>query len=679
MSASTLLPDSQLFITKLDLHVNQVLQIDSSLSNGTGRFIITWLGKAIRTGSLSMNPSLTFKVDGFSEYEIWLESKNENSNVTIAMVVTTNEYPLIYLFPIGSILLILGFMICAALLKSDILDYRASKEDSRNNSKLDGQKIKFKQREVDYRVILFFTFLIILLFLTITDPYYVHNDSVGQGKSGPPGLEGNWGYEAWGYLDFAEMVRENIQSHDLNYESWMIIHGSSKSIGLSFIVGILSSFSGIDTFLVFRLTVRIFFALLCTTMGAFAFKLTKSRMGLFFGIILTLCNPVLLEYSRSLYAEIPIITLTSIAVLLLVTTPQINARTTIFIGILFCLAASFKSVMILAPIFLTLLLLVIAIFKSRKWDRQYLVRNILFLLLLGAAASLSYLLLSPMRWSAFIDKFLGISQSTGWVASNSQYILNNLLYLAVFLFLQQPIAIIFPVIVSLYLVRKRLAKPQHSMLVVLLFSTIFFNVIERRLLQHHMTYTIWVGIIIASISLVTIAKKLPNLPLFPCSQIPAPKMALVLFVIVDALLVLPWIPYSGVYMNPIGEASNFPPYFEPIYGLDESSKIIQAYPNTGYILTTGSAHVLNYYLPDRSVIYPDPAFDNCTTEFSVLTILLAYPVQFIVITDDWRVKYQETPFWVNVVTNSGEYEMIASISERGVHFANIFALSDSGL
>ncbi len=676
ISAGTLLPDTRLFVAKLDLHVDQILLLESSLNNGTSRFIITWLGHTIRSGSFSPNPSLTFYVDGFSEYEIWMEGENENTNITIEMVLTTNEYPLIYLFPIGAISYILGFLLFAVLLRSDILDSRDSKEKLLNIDKLKGRKIRFKQRDVDYRLVLLIAFLIIVLFLAVTDPYYVHNDSVGQGQSGPLGFEGQWKYEAWGYLDFAEMVRENLQNHDYNFESWAMIHGASKSIGLSFIVGVLSYLSGFDTFLIFRFTEMLFFALLCTVIGAFAYKLSGSKLGLFFGVFLTICNPVLLEYSRSLYSEIPVVTLSSLAFLLLVTTPHMNTRRTLYVGVLLCLAASFKSVLILAPIFLTLLLLVIAITRLRNMDMKYLFRSIGFLFFLGAAATFSYLLASPMKWSGFTSKFLGISQSTGWVVSNSLGLLHNLGYLGVFMFLQQPIAVLLLVLACFYLIRKRLVKPQYTMLVVLLFVTFFFNILSSRLLQHHMTYSIWIGVIIAAATIAPITKKLPTLPQFPRLQIPVLKLALVLFVTMDVLLVLPWIPYSGVYMNPIGEVSNFPPYFEPVYGFAEVSEIIQSFPNDGYILTLGPAHVLSYYLPERSVIYPSSELAACNTTPSVLAVLLSYPIQFVLITDYWKQAVQETPFWVDVVTNSGEYELIASISERGVDFVDIYVLSN---
>ncbi|MHA2310837.1 MAG: hypothetical protein ACXADF_05025, partial [Candidatus Thorarchaeota archaeon] len=92
------------------LRVDQILSVTTSVSNGSALLSIRWLHRTILRGAASPDPELVFQVNGFSNYSIWLDSFAANTNISVAIRVTTLEYPLVYLFPVGSILILLGIL-----------------------------------------------------------------------------------------------------------------------------------------------------------------------------------------------------------------------------------------------------------------------------------------------------------------------------------------------------------------------------------------------------------------------------------------------------------------------------------------------------------------------------------------------------------------------------------------
>ncbi|MHA2070261.1 MAG: hypothetical protein ACW985_00585 [Candidatus Thorarchaeota archaeon] len=651
------------------LRVDQILSVATSVSNGSALFSIRWLDHTILWGAASSNPELVFQVNGFSNYSVWLDSLAGNTNISVTIGVTTLEYPLVHLFPIGSILLLLGIFSLLILIPADIIRLRGRNDDS---VEVEEPGSRWSSENI-FRNLLPVIFLIIaFVFLTMTDPGYVHNDSVGGGLSGPSGIfNDNWGYEAWGYLDFAQMVVNNLQAGDFSYLSWSAIHGSSKSIGLPMIAGWLSFLTSAGVFLVYRVVVRVFFVILAGGVGLVSQALTKSKTAFYVGSILTLTNPIFLEYSRSLYQEIPLCAMLALALYFIIRMSEGSKNNAVPVAIFVGLAAAFKSILILAPFFFGLFIVLLLNTRSQYWNRRYFAGGFIFLFLLALSALLMHLLSYPLRWTDPIGKLLGISQSAGFVSSEPLTILHNLGFLAFFLIFQIPLTVLALLLLAPGLSGRYDVSIVRDLPLTLFAATIPFYIIESRLIQHHMAYSLWPIIIAATITFSYILESKPR-PSMSISSRKAIKYGLVIIVSLNIILVMPNAPYTGLHQNPFGSLLPSPEYFEPTYGLQEASALISEYPALGYIVTVRAPHVLSYYLPERAIIIPPGNLETQPTSLARLAMMLSLPVDMVLLSEGFFEIYPVRPEWVQLVYNSRAFELAQSFSARGLPTADVF-------
>ena len=381
------------------LRVDQILEVEAPVSNGSALLSVRWLNHTILWGDASSEPILVFNVNGFSEYSVWLDSLAVNTDITATIRVTTLHYPLVSLFPIGVTLLLLGALLLLALFPADIIRFRdRTKPDDEEDET--GTPSAQTPRTILEKFAPAILLIVGFIFLLVTDPGYVHNDSVGGGVSGPPGIfDINWGYEAWGYLDFAQMVLTNLQAGDFSYLSWAMIHGSSKSIGLPILVGFLSFLTGSSVFLIYRTIVSIFFVILAGGVGLIAQTLSGSRNAFYIGTILTITNPILLEYSRSLYQEIPLCAMLALALYFILRIPRGTRFAPVFAALFIGLAAAFKTILIIAPFILGLFIVLLLNTRSQYWDRRYFAHGFVFLFFLALSGLALHLLSYPLRWT----------------------------------------------------------------------------------------------------------------------------------------------------------------------------------------------------------------------------------------------------------------------------------------
>jgi hypothetical protein len=651
------------------LRVDQILSVTTSVSNGSALLSIRWLHRTILRGAASPDPELVFQVNGFSNYSIWLDSFAANTNISVAIRVTTLEYPLVYLFPVGSILILLGILTLLILNPVDIIRLRGKSDDSDEEQALG---LKWTPENI-FRKLLPVIFLIVaFLFLTITDPGYVHNDSVGGGFSGPSGIfNGNWGYEAWGYLDFAQMVLNNLQAGDFSYLSWSVIHGSSKSIGLPMLAGYLSFITGAGVFLVYRVIVRIFFIILAGGIGLISQTLTRSKTAFYVGSILTLTNPILLEYSRSLYQEIPFCAMLALALYFILKSSSGPKHNVGLAAICIGLAAAFKSILILAPFFFGLFIVLLLNTRSQHWNRRYFASGFIFLILLALSGLLIHLLAYPLRWTDPLGKLLGISQSSGFISSEPLMLLHNIGFLAFFLIFQIPLSILVLLLLAPGISGRYDVSIVRDLPLTLFAANIPFYIIESRLIQHHMAYSLWPIIIAATITFCYILEHTPR-PSMSISRQKAIKYGLVIIVSINIVLIMPNAPYTGLHQNPFGSLLPSPNYFEPTYGLQEASDLISEYPNLGYLVTVRAPHVLGYYLPERAIIIPPGNLETQPTSLARLAMMLSLPIDVVLLSEGFFEIYPVRPNWVRLVLNSGAFELAQSFTARGLATADVY-------
>ncbi|MFX0108948.1 MAG: ArnT family glycosyltransferase, partial [Candidatus Hodarchaeota archaeon] len=596
--------NSTIVFHEMYLHVDQILYIDVEMNNGTGLLMIRWLDRLITRTGWSEHPKAVFEVDGFSNYTFWLETDSYNEDVTVTLIIVTRTYPFLNLFPIGVLILEAALLVILGMIPFDLLKLRKEEEALEQPTKDEPEaQSNFFSRYSSFLVP--FVFLLgVFLFLSLTDPGYVHNDSVGGGLSGPPGeFDEIWNYVAWGYLDFADMVVENLRAGDFSYMSWAMIHGGAKNIGLPLLVGFISYFSGVGTFVVYRAVVRVFFVVLSSGLGLIAHTLTRNRRAFYIGTLLVITNPILLEYSRSLYQEIPVCAMIVWSLYFLLRASQKNGRNLTFAAIFLGIASMFKSVLLLIPFVFGLFILLAINSRKLYWNFRYFAKGFAVLFLLGVSSLGFYFVSYPLRWTNPIGKLLGFTQSTSWVVTEQLMLLHNIGFLVYFLFFQTPLLILLIVFLAPGVARRYQVSTVRDMPLAILLGHIPFHIIETRLLQHHMAFSLWPLLLAATIALCKIIEPISK-PSFQMSRVDAGRYLLIAAVCVNIMMVMPQAPYTGVYMNSLSYGFEGPKYFEPVYSLKESSEIIESYPTLGYLMTVRAPHVLAYYLPNRAVITP---------------------------------------------------------------------------
>ena len=676
-SATVYIPDTnpavEVEVSRHDLHPDQVLSADTSLPHGSGRFSVLWLSRVLLSGDWSESPSIRFVVDGFSNYTIVLETNATSADVTVHETVETYVYYNVGFFPTGALFLLSAIAVLLSMAPNPFCSFRdpVPAEPEKGNS-----IPRHDSAEIDKTRALIAVLVLVVAFLalTITDPMYVHNDSVGGGKTGPPGrFEGEWNYVAWGYVDFADMVKEDILSSNYSLSAWQRIHGSWKGITLSLIAGAVAALTGQENVVLLTLIARISFVALAGLIGLIAFYITRKRVSFYLAVLITLTNPILLEYSRSQYQEIPAVAMLAASLFFMLRSVEHGRDNLVWAMLFIGLAASTKDILIVAPFLLGVLTLFVVeqVKNHRNW--KTLGWSFVVIAELGASAVLFHLILFPLKWTNPIGKLGLLVVGYGVSPAAGIELALNAAFLAIFLLGQYPPSNLLLLICAPFVFRAKKATLLTYLPLIILIAYVPFELADSSLLQHHVIYSLWTAVLTSSLCVGLLAGdyEFHFRHRIRISTLNTTRI-MVAILVVDSIAVMPALAYSGLYRNPLGQLEQSYTIFEPTYGLSEAALVVSTISQYGYVITTGAAHVLSYYLPGRGVIYAPNSINGTPSTLTILATISSAPIGAIVLHQFYVNVYPVEPVWITFLKSSPAFAHVGTIYTRGQRTVDLF-------